>query len=355
MPSGVKSKGPGAVNLSESRGFLMGLGILWVAFFHYNMVFRSANPVVAIWNQFVTYGFFGVDIFLFLSGYGLCFSFQKNQDLGQYLSRRAKRILPTYLVWVVILCLELRLRHGIVTSLPQLVGNLTCTSLLFQLPNRTNWYLQAIWLFYLLFPFLYAYLVRRENRIRYVVFLCALSLMVLAAAQGSPAEHYYVICRIPSFVFGVYFGIRTIRKETLSFRWELASYALFIATFAVYTYLIRTQFAWMNETGMRWTVMIPMLPGLLAAGCRLRQLLNRFLPGKKMIQLTEWLGTCSMEYLMIHLLIRYDVNKLSPVDMKHLRLYQRLLLLLAAAVLSGLFHKAMSFLTSLSERRKNKN
>lgn len=50
--------------LSKYRGFLMGFAILWVMYFHIPLKFATEVG----WVLFTESAFYGVDIFLFLSG-----------------------------------------------------------------------------------------------------------------------------------------------------------------------------------------------------------------------------------------------------------------------------------------------
>ena len=66
-------------NISESRGILMGIATLIVAFFHcYSYHFEriiTNNSIADFFNFLRKMGNIGVDIFLFLSAIGLYFSF----------------------------------------------------------------------------------------------------------------------------------------------------------------------------------------------------------------------------------------------------------------------------------------
>jgi len=58
--------------LSKYRQALMGIAILWVMMFH--LPLRPGIPII---KEFFNIGYGGVDIFLFLSGFGLYFSLSK--------------------------------------------------------------------------------------------------------------------------------------------------------------------------------------------------------------------------------------------------------------------------------------
>ena len=88
-------------NLSRYRNELKGIAILWVVFFHAQLGLEGLLYQV----QRIGYG--GVDLFFFLSGFGLYHTLERDADLGRYLKRRARRLLPAYLpfcvVWLVVI------------------------------------------------------------------------------------------------------------------------------------------------------------------------------------------------------------------------------------------------------------
>lgn len=78
-------------SINEDRFIYYGIAILFVVLYH--LYCRTGLGVVAPFSK----GAIGVDIFLFFSGYGLCYSYEKN-TLKKFYWRRFKRILPMF--WV---------------------------------------------------------------------------------------------------------------------------------------------------------------------------------------------------------------------------------------------------------------
>lgn len=79
--------------LSKYRGFLMGFAILWVMYFHIPLKF--ATEVGWFIHRI---GFYGVDIFLFLSGLGVYYSLTKRPNVLGFYKARLVRILPAYII-----------------------------------------------------------------------------------------------------------------------------------------------------------------------------------------------------------------------------------------------------------------
>ena len=79
-------------NISRYRGELMGAAMLFVILFHVGL------PRDDTFFGLRRMGNIGVDIFLFLSGMGLWFSWSKHPDTKDFYLRRWLRIYPTWLI-----------------------------------------------------------------------------------------------------------------------------------------------------------------------------------------------------------------------------------------------------------------
>lgn len=80
------------------RGKMMGVAILMVIFYH--LIGATESKVFMPFYL----GFMGVDIFLFLSGYGLCHAYSKYNILTFY-KKRFYRIFPLYFLMAVFVSL----------------------------------------------------------------------------------------------------------------------------------------------------------------------------------------------------------------------------------------------------------
>ena len=84
----------------------MGLSIMSVMIFHYGIKMPLLHTISL-------YGWLGVDMFIFLSAIGLCYSLEKNPCITDYYKRRLLRILPTWWTYMVVVVIVSAL-----TSLP---------------------------------------------------------------------------------------------------------------------------------------------------------------------------------------------------------------------------------------------
>lgn len=184
--------------ISVRRTELMGGAILMVLLYH-----CSLRPHMFFWFANFSYWYFGVDIFMLLSGFGLCNSWEKN-SLQTFYKNRLKRVLPLYYVQVI-------LRHLIDAkslTLWGFIGEMTTLSFWGIGDGYTNWYVDAIVLFYLLFPILYKIATKFPIQLVFTAFLFASICLKLFNLDW---RHECMVARFPIFVIGiVYYRIHKI-------------------------------------------------------------------------------------------------------------------------------------------------
>lgn len=162
----------------ETRRFWMGLSIIIIILYH--LVFFSRDQVeFPHWIQlFVTgpvgNGWLGVDIFFFLSVFGLCHSYEKN-NLQRFYRNRIKRIFPIYMVFAVIVTVFFMKKESgidiIVKWLKQISGAIMFKP--FGDSNSIEWFTPALMLVYLSFPILFIvtrYLIKKPA-VLYITFI----------------------------------------------------------------------------------------------------------------------------------------------------------------------------------------
>ena len=161
----------------------------------------------------------GVEIFLILSAMGLCFSWNKNQDLFRFYKRRIKRIVPTYflvggLAWIII---DFLLLHR-----PNLILPDFFFITFFTKGTRLFWFVLFIIIMYFLFPMLHKWLSWNNKYRRYnFVLLLLVSILVNWILQ-----HFYPILymnvsvavrRLTVFILGIYYGEKVYYDIDVSF------------------------------------------------------------------------------------------------------------------------------------------
>lgn len=188
--------------ITEIRTFLMGVAILCIMVFHTTDIFVVPIFMASIQKT----GYLGVDIFFFVSSYGLYYSMQKTTSLKEWYLRRLKRILPTF--WLISITM------GLVKgwSLYEHLREETFFGFFLPWTNRDVyydvifWYIPAALLFYLLFPLFYKY--RRLILLGYIpiVILSYAVSTIVSSFLGSRGWAPYIpgfLGRIPVFILGL--------------------------------------------------------------------------------------------------------------------------------------------------------
>lgn len=141
--------------ISRYRSALMGFSILWIMAYHSGISFSAIPVFGALLNNFRSNGFGGVDIFLFLSGFGLYRALSRRPGQLAFYKRRLARVMPAYLP-VLAVWLTLKLPGISRASWPgAILGNLTGTGFWLQTQPFFNWYMLALFSFYFIAPFFF--------------------------------------------------------------------------------------------------------------------------------------------------------------------------------------------------------
>ena len=145
--------------LSRYRGELMGAAIIFIVLFHVEL------PRSDAFFGLRRCGNIGVDMFLFLSGLGLWYSWVKNPSFKQFYKRRLLRIFPA---WLIMSSLYYIPRfNGQTGSVIDLIGDITINWDFWLHDELTFWYIPAIMMLYLWAP-LYMLLIQRSPSFRWL-------------------------------------------------------------------------------------------------------------------------------------------------------------------------------------------
>ena len=188
-------------NLSYFRKELMGVAMLSVMIFH---VVGNHNDNLAL--SVAQCGEFGVDMFLFLSGMGLWYAWNKNPSLSYFYKRRIVRIYPAWLIVTGIIYIP-RVISGSM-SIGMLIGEWTIGLGFWQSGDLSFWFIPAIMVFYLCAPF-YMRLIRRFPTYHWLplFFVCLCLVIEYWASLHQHLGYLGVfLTRIPVFLLGVNCG-----------------------------------------------------------------------------------------------------------------------------------------------------
>jgi len=203
--------------IGRYRSALMGIAALWIVALH---ILAFKPSLIGYLLDFLrSIGFFGVDIFLFLSGFGLITGWvNKRYTLAAFYKRRLFKILPSY--WVVLtggLLLKILLRQDY--RIGGFIAEIFCVgTLLDSYSNVRNsnfglWFVDCIVIFYIAFPFIALLFQASNNYFRCTVIGIAASLLLSVTAGMHVKGLNCMVCRMPSFLAGMYVGYCLIKKD----------------------------------------------------------------------------------------------------------------------------------------------
>ncbi|MBP5260611.1 MAG: acyltransferase [Clostridiales bacterium] len=188
--------------ISRQRSALMGIAALIVCCFHEFLPVAPAGTWINSVEDFIIrVSFYGVDVFMLLSGMSVAFSLLKTPDAGEFYAKRAKRILPFYILSGVAMIFLAG------WSIKDFFLNITGVSFFTTSVNSYLWFVIVLIIFYLLAPLYQKLLSSAGNPL--IVFVVSFVLWVVLSIiiRGHIRDDfYYGIDRMPVFMLGMLLG-----------------------------------------------------------------------------------------------------------------------------------------------------
>lgn len=264
--------------LSENRMSIFGISLIWI-FFRHTFFYNSFS--FDIFDYLVRIGDIGVDIFMFMSAYGLCFSYRKYSNKKQFYKKRLLRIVPSVFT--------LLFMFAIIDSFLFDASIIKCINPLYWFNSlySTYWFIGAILLFYMLFPFIYDYLIKSSINQYYLItgaFVFAIICVALILFTRVSLLYQLVVytARIPILIIGMLMVIRGI--------WQQNIILLFLIISLPLVYLLPKDYQRISY-GLLAVPVIYYLSLLLDIT---PQIFKNFL---------SFVGVCSLEFYLIHIYI----------------------------------------------------
>ena len=287
--------------ISQYRDELFGIAILTVLFLHFTMLHlpyykgsqNMSYRIIRLLRRYLTSS--GVDIFVFLSGMGLYYSFSKNENIRSFYARRLRRVLIPYILvggifWIHVDCFtqNIGFRRALadffyVTFFTEGVNNL--------------WFVGFICVMYLLFPAEYHLIYKaKRGRLWFVLTMAASVLLAVCMSRFTPAlfkNTNIAVTRIPVFFLGIYAG-RSIKENRTIPHAAAAGFILlgFLARYCVVHYHIK---GYVN----RYATSIFGLAVMMLCIYVLR-LLHSVRPVRAILR---FFGRYSLEFYLLHILL----------------------------------------------------
>lgn len=180
-------------DISTFRSELMGWSILWIMMLHFT--FNQIKPLGFI----AQYGFAGVDIFLFVSGFGLFYSLNKDHNLVSFYRKRLLRIFPTY--YIIGGITNLLLTHDDIMTFI-----FRYSTIGFWIGREyADWFIPSIILLYFLAPFIKKLIDKKRYILISIMIVCIYIISFYYADKEHIIDrsHFFLLYRIPEFVFGM--------------------------------------------------------------------------------------------------------------------------------------------------------
>lgn len=187
--------------MTKHRQVMFGLAVLWIFFRHtffYNQISYSfISPIVNI-------GDCGVDIFLFLSGFGLFFSYRKCESILEFYKKRVIRILPTVILLLVVFAIVIDWIND------DRQYEIFSPKYWFYAVYSNYWFIGAILLFYIVYPLLFKLVQKYPIGICIVSLILSISGIILIHIIKIDLLNQMVVylARIPVFVLGIVFAYK---------------------------------------------------------------------------------------------------------------------------------------------------
>ena len=206
----MKIKNIELANISRYRGELMGIAMIFIFLFH------IALPRSNMFFGLRRIGNIGVDMFLFLSGVGLWFSWMKHPSLKHFFKRRYLRVYPA---WFIISCLYYipHFHGGGVRAWVDLVGDITINWDFWLHDELKFWYIPAMMMLYLFAP-PYMQLIRRHPVYRWlpvVMILWCILVQYVSPIHNAVGHIEIFWSRVPIFFIGINMGEAVRRKDKM--------------------------------------------------------------------------------------------------------------------------------------------
>lgn len=276
--------------ISTYRGELMGLAMIFIVLFHIPL--SRLDPFFGLRRM----GNIGVDMFFFLSGIGLWYSWTRNPDYRQFFLRRYLRIYPAWLIMASLYYIP-RFRGGDIMAWADLVGDIAINWDFWLHDELTFWYIPATMMLYLFAP-AYMNLIRRVPVYRWLP--VAMIMWCVAVQWVTPihqaAGHIEIFwSRVPIFFIGIGMAEAVRRKVSLERDaiWLVALvFALGLGTSLYLEQMKHGQFPLFIE---RMVYIPTTITALLLLGLVLRRSPERLRQGLRFV------GAVSLECYLIHI------------------------------------------------------
>ncbi len=227
-------------DISDYKNEIYGISILWIMLFHAIAIaglnYADHAAFLAPFNEAMSYGAMGCEIFLFCSGICLYFSFVKKRDILTFIKKRLRRLfLPVLIIdgWYWFL-------HFIILNhKPDVFFRKISLMDFWATGGSQIWFVSFILVCYFLYPYIFEFLFQKDGKqmiIRYILLMAVVVILTLTLAYSCPDVYEKIeigITRFPIFITGCLFGKLVYEKRQMGGHLYLIMIGIAVITFAV--------------------------------------------------------------------------------------------------------------------------
>lgn len=281
-------------DILKYRSAWLGFAMLWIVWCHLGIYFNF-YPIAFVKN--IGYG--GVDICLLASGMGCYFSLRKDPSLLGFYRRRVARLFPTWLCFIVAWILWRFLSGQLPAS--AILGNLLGIQGWTGLGYDFNWYIGALFMFYLLSPLLkeIADAIKSTRQ-------CILALgimLVLTIPFWNSGSYIISITRLPVYFIGMLFGKYFSAEQDVTPKTVWCFVAMAFAGACLLFAAHRCLEAYLWSHGLYWYPFMLIAPGICVTLSFLLHSLRGNAFGRILNSILSTLGVYSFEIYLVHAML----------------------------------------------------
>ena len=346
--------------LSKYRTHIMGAAMIWVMWFH--SLFTGKEDGVL--NFFHNVGFYGVDMFLLVSGLGLYFSMRKSKNALDFYKKRAVRILPAYLVVAILWYLLYKTDPTVGDKILSILGVNYWRGTIYNMPERFDWFIPTLIVFYLLIPLYDKLFQKAAVKWKFTVLASFISpLLCIVTYQFHMLPLYGSIVRIPVFLIGYCIGwFLYEKKEESKGSWMVYIPLMLtglIAGYYIQKYITNYTVFW----GINAYPATLVAPGMSILIALLVMLALKYLKivGKIIAFPLYVCGRYSLEIYLIHQRLMTILNSEVAKDLRETVISKTSLgwyyffIGLATVLLAAILHELIDLIVRLIRRTGNRN
>ncbi len=285
--------------ISKYRNAVMGLAIVGVMLGHWMGLSGTQADTLLTNIISIIPALVSTQGFLFISGYGIYYSFSKNSDVIPFYKRRFYRMLVPYMLMALPYFMFRLIFEGI--GIWQFVGYLTTISYWMEGNYCGMWYVAVSVVLYLLSPMIYK--VYFGNKSFWHTTLCLMTTLTLAVTTNhllfAHAQEYYLLFfngleRYFMFFIGIYCGYLSRQEKK-----QRITGIVIVACMLPTAYMLawtNPEYGYLTAAARRLVITIPLISVAFA-------MVDKVHIGNSVMAAFNWLGTYTFELYILHLLV----------------------------------------------------